>query len=72
MDNIELLQQSHILDYEEQVRATAHRDHFRNAEFAPLAQQVHQATAHLSDSARQVLCRLEPLQGTAFCAVQVA
>ena len=67
MDNNEILVQFHRSHYEELLNATAQRDHFRNTETVPMAQQVHLALGKAVESAQGVLCRYEVFQGTALC-----
>lgn len=67
MSNNETLIKFHEMNYEERLHITLHTDHFRNAEFTPLAQQVNRTVAKATHSAQEALCRFETLQRTPLC-----
>jgi hypothetical protein len=67
MNNNDILIKFHEMNYEEQLHLVLQRDHFRNADLVPLAQQFGHAVAKVADSAQQALCRYEVLRGTVLC-----
>lgn len=67
MQNNDILVRFHTMNYEEQVHATLHQNHFRNAEVMPASGQVHRALGKAAAVARQTICRLEPFRGTTIC-----
>jgi hypothetical protein len=67
MENNDILVRFHEQRYREQVNATLHQDHFRNAEIVPVSQQIHLALDKALGAAQGALCRYEFLGRTAIC-----